>query len=340
MTPTASGSACWPPAARTSCSSRPASSARPRCRCSASTRRSRRAARRCATTCRARTSRRRTCAPSAGAPPEQRQIDTNDPAFKARWAKVREYGIDLMKLSLKREGLADKFKVVDKDITKAEHQEAREEERQVTAIKKNLGNFAAIIGLIVIAAGVSRLHPQRAADALPVLRAQAVPAQGRVLDRAGRRRRPGPDRPRLRRAHRRHRRRRAQGRPRRDQDGHRPGVQGPGPHERDRAAAAQDRPQGHVHRPRAGRRRRAGGQAGLHDPDPRDAARRQPGRGPRACSTPTRASTCSCWSTASAAASRGAAATCATCSPASSRPTATSRASTARSRRGASSCAT
>ena len=56
----------------------------------------------------------------AGAPPEQRQIDVNDAAFKARWADVRKYGIDLMKLSLKREGLADKFKVVDEDITKAQ----------------------------------------------------------------------------------------------------------------------------------------------------------------------------------------------------------------------------
>jgi phospholipid/cholesterol/gamma-HCH transport system substrate-binding protein len=54
----------------------------------------------------------------AGAPPAQRQISTNDPAFKARWSKVRQYGIDLMKLSLKREGLADTFKVVDKDITR------------------------------------------------------------------------------------------------------------------------------------------------------------------------------------------------------------------------------
>jgi phospholipid/cholesterol/gamma-HCH transport system substrate-binding protein len=52
-----------------------------------------------------------------GAPPEQRRIDTSGKAFKDRWAKVRNYGIDLMRLSLKREGLAGKFKVVDKDIT-------------------------------------------------------------------------------------------------------------------------------------------------------------------------------------------------------------------------------
>jgi phospholipid/cholesterol/gamma-HCH transport system substrate-binding protein len=53
-----------------------------------------------------------------GAPPEQHQVDTSNPAFKARWAKVRSYGIDLMRRSLQQEGLADKFKVLDKDITK------------------------------------------------------------------------------------------------------------------------------------------------------------------------------------------------------------------------------
>jgi phospholipid/cholesterol/gamma-HCH transport system substrate-binding protein len=53
----------------------------------------------------------------AADPPKQRRIDVNNAAFKARWAKVRKYGIDLMKLSLRREGLADKFKVSDKDIT-------------------------------------------------------------------------------------------------------------------------------------------------------------------------------------------------------------------------------
>ena len=44
--------------------------------------------------------------------------DVNNEAFKTRWAKVRQYGLDLMKLKLKNEGLADKFKVSDKDITK------------------------------------------------------------------------------------------------------------------------------------------------------------------------------------------------------------------------------
>jgi phospholipid/cholesterol/gamma-HCH transport system substrate-binding protein len=55
-----------------------------------------------------------------GSPPEQRRINTDNKAFKERWAKVRKYGMDLMKLSLKREGLADKLKVVDKDMTLSE----------------------------------------------------------------------------------------------------------------------------------------------------------------------------------------------------------------------------
>jgi virulence factor Mce-like protein len=53
-----------------------------------------------------------------GAPPEQHQADVTSPLFKERWAKVRQYGIDLMKLSLKREGLAGN--VLDKDVTKAQ----------------------------------------------------------------------------------------------------------------------------------------------------------------------------------------------------------------------------
>src|SRR5215211_4795789 len=56
----------------------------------------------------------------AGDPPPQSTVDTSNPAFQARWAKVREYGIDLMRRSLKREGLADKFQVLDQDITKGD----------------------------------------------------------------------------------------------------------------------------------------------------------------------------------------------------------------------------
>jgi hypothetical protein len=52
-----------------------------------------------------------------GAPPEQHKADTSSQLFKDRWAKVRRYGIDLMKQQLKREGLADRFKVGNKDLT-------------------------------------------------------------------------------------------------------------------------------------------------------------------------------------------------------------------------------
>jgi phospholipid/cholesterol/gamma-HCH transport system substrate-binding protein len=52
-----------------------------------------------------------------GDPPPQRQVNVKSEAFQTRWAKVREYGLGLMKLSLKREGLGDKLKVLDKDIT-------------------------------------------------------------------------------------------------------------------------------------------------------------------------------------------------------------------------------
>ncbi len=52
-----------------------------------------------------------------GAPPPQHKVDTSSKLFKDRWTKVRQYGIDLMRLQLKREGVADKFKVLDKDIT-------------------------------------------------------------------------------------------------------------------------------------------------------------------------------------------------------------------------------
>src|SRR5215210_3770230 len=54
----------------------------------------------------------------AADPPKQRRIDVTNPLFKARWEKVRAYGIDLMRQSLKSEGLGDTFKVLDEDVTK------------------------------------------------------------------------------------------------------------------------------------------------------------------------------------------------------------------------------
>jgi phospholipid/cholesterol/gamma-HCH transport system substrate-binding protein len=53
----------------------------------------------------------------AGAPPPQHKVDTTNPAFQARWAKVSDFGVKLFQRSLEREGLADRFKVLDKSIT-------------------------------------------------------------------------------------------------------------------------------------------------------------------------------------------------------------------------------
>src|SRR5215210_707595 len=55
--------------------------------------------------------------PKPKAPPPQSKVDTSNPLFQARWEKVRAYGIDLMRQSLKREGIADQIKVLDKDVT-------------------------------------------------------------------------------------------------------------------------------------------------------------------------------------------------------------------------------
>ena len=158
-------------------------------------------------------------------------------------------------------------------------------------------DFAAISALRRSRPASSRLHPRPAAAALPVVQAQAVRAQRRVRHRAGRHRR-------------------ARARPCASpacaigdigdvelkdghavvHDGHRPAVQGPDPHRRDRAAAARrpglkdmfielDPGTGR----RAGRAARAGRSRSTND-----GAGRQPRRGPLRRSTPTRATTCSC----------------------------------------------
>ena len=96
----------------------PASSARRRCRCWASTRPSRRRARRCATTCRARPRRRRTWSPAPPTRPSSAASTSTTTPSRRAGPRSRQYGLDLMKLPLKREGLDKKFKVSDKDITK------------------------------------------------------------------------------------------------------------------------------------------------------------------------------------------------------------------------------
>ena len=137
----------------------------------------------------------------------------NDPAFQARWAEVRQFGVKLLQQPLQARGPRRQLQGARQEHhggpDRAARRRASDRDQASTS-----GDFAAIIGLIAHRRRRVALHPQRAADALPVPRAEAVRAQGRVLDRAGRGRRPGPDRARLRRADRRHRRRRARGRPR------------------------------------------------------------------------------------------------------------------------------
>jgi len=50
-------------------------------------------------------------------PPPQQQIDTNDPAFKKRYAEARDKAITWLEGEIKRQGLDDKLKVGDKDAT-------------------------------------------------------------------------------------------------------------------------------------------------------------------------------------------------------------------------------
>jgi hypothetical protein len=166
----------------------------------------------------------------------------------------------------------------------------------VKAIRDHLTDFAAIIGLIIVSAAVGgyilanqRLRFPFIEDKPTVLKAefstaQAVtPGQGQTVrisgvkigdigkvqlkeGRAGRR------------------------------AAHRQGVRGRHPRGRHRAAAPEDRAEGHVHRGRARRRARR--------PRELDDARsptRCPTSTPTRSSprwTPTRATTCGCWSTA------------------------------------------
>ena len=244
--------------------------------------------------CRARRRRRRTCARTRPRRRRSARSTPTSPAFQARYAKARGEAVDWLRKQLKAEGLAERPEgrrpatrrrsSIDKIAKGA---------TQVIAIRKHAKAFLAVLGPDRGGRRRLALHPRPAADALPV-GGRAAARQGRVLDRAGRDRRPGPDRARVRRADRRHRRRRARERQGRRRDGHRPGVQGPRPHRRARAAAARDRAQGHVHRPRAGhRRRRRRPTPATRSRSPRPRRTSTPTRSSPS-STPTRATTSSC----------------------------------------------
>ena len=147
------------------------------------------------------------------------------------------------------------------------------------AIRKHLGDFVAILVLFVIALGVGRYILANQRLRFPFIEdkpftlkaefsdAQAVtPGQGQTVRVAGVR---VGDITKV---------ELEDGQRDRD-DRARPEVQGPRPHGRDRAAAAQDRPEGHVHRARPGH-----GTAPVAKEDGRSRsrtrARRRPGRDP------------------------------------------------------------
>ena len=182
------------------------------------------------------------------------------------------------------------------------------------------------------------LHPQQRALPVPV-GAGAATSQRRPLHRPGRDARAGPDRARLR-ASRSARSAGSSCRTAGDRhDGHRPRVQDPHPHRRQRAAASEDRPEGHVPRGQPGLPLGPGGRRTGSRSRSRTRCRTSTPTRSTARSTQTRGTTCSCSSTAPGRASRVAAETSRRSSAASSPPTATWRASPSRWPRGARTCA-
>ncbi len=146
------------------------------------------------------------------------------------------------------------------------------------AIKNHLVDFVAIIVLVILAAAVSGyiLNKERltwpwtsqySLNAAFQTGQAVTPGQGQTVRVSGVQ--IGE-----------HRRRHAEERRRGRADGHRSEVQPPDPHQRDRAAAPEDGPEGHVHRAQPGHVERAGRQAGLHDPglqhEPGHQSRRDP----------------------------------------------------------------
>ena len=222
-----------------------------------------------------------------GAPPQQRQVDTNSSRVPGRATRrPATTAVDWLHEAAQARGpRRSKLKVTDKDATlAAQIDKVAEGATQVIAIRKHAKDFVAdhradrrSPSASPSTSSASSGCASRSCEAKPFA------AQGRVLDRAGRHRR-------------------ARARPcacpacgsatsatsssrtasaivQMDID---PRVQGPRPHGRDRAAAAQDRAEGHVHRARAGHRRaRRVAKRGLHDPDLARRAGRQPRRDPR-----------------------------------------------------------
>ena len=108
----------------------------------------------------------------------------------------------------------------------------------ITAIRKNLADFLAIIGVVVLGIGIGAYILVEPAPALPARRGALLHGQGRAARRPGRHARPGPDGRRGRRARGRHRRGRARGRQGRRGAPARAEAQGPHPRGRDARSCA------------------------------------------------------------------------------------------------------
>ena len=68
------------------------------------------------------------------------------------------------------------------------------ERPMMTAIKKNLADFLAIVGVVVLGLGDRRVRPLQPAPALPARGEAVLHGEGRAARRAGGHARPGPDR--------------------------------------------------------------------------------------------------------------------------------------------------
>ena len=201
-TPTASGSACSPPAARTSPTrSAPASFfVTTASRSTASTRRRpTSSARRCGPTCRARPRQ----PPDLRTIPRRRrrsaQVDTLAPPFQdaLREGARRRPSTGCSK-QLKAEGLATaqglrqgRHAAAHRQVAKARASDRDPQARRATSRDHRARRDRR---------RRRRLHPRTTSACASRGRGEAVPAQGRVLDRAGRHAGPGPDRARLGRA--------------------------------------------------------------------------------------------------------------------------------------------
>ena len=159
-----------------------------------------------------------------------------------------------------------------------------------TAIRKNLADFLAILGVVVLGIGIGAYILANQRLRFPLDRGQALHRQGRAAGRPGGHAGPGPDGRGRRRARGRHRQGRARGRQGRRGAPARAEVPRPAARGRQRAAAREDGHQGHVPRGRSRRGQAAARTAGASRCRTRCRTSTPTSSWPR--STRTRATTC------------------------------------------------